>query len=315
MMITIKDTSSIFQVSKKSCVIYNSSLLSSLVEKYKVGDCITLPFSIDYYIGYFDHSSGLTSNLPYTYNTLTYLGASDDIMIRFLYANHKKLYIIFNKIPKHVMKKLLDKHLDIIFILISDNNIFNRQLFISIKHLLNTINENGDTPLLYAIKNSYNDSVRILISADVDINYQDHNGNTALHYAVKKKNIKCINMIIENNANVHIKNYEGYDVLMISILENDYEIISILLIADAKLNLDDNKHFTPLIYAVHNNNIKLVRLFIALGVNINYQDKYGNTAAIIAAGKNYITILKTLIDTGADLYIKNNKGETVSSIL
>ena len=79
----------------------------------------------------------------------------------------------------------------------------------------NTANENGLTPLMYAVEKNYVDITRTLIAGGADVNAKDKVGNTAL---MRMGLLSCFGIypnadivkeLIENGANTKVKNIRG----------------------------------------------------------------------------------------------------------
>ncbi len=70
---------------------------------------------------------------------------------------------------------------------------------------LETVNDDGDTPLHYAVKNEDFELLEILLSYVPDIDVENEEGDTALHLAVRTSDIDLVQMLIDYGANVEVK--------------------------------------------------------------------------------------------------------------
>ena len=105
-------------------------------------------------------------------------------------------------------------------------------------NIVNTIDNNGETLLSYAIKGKKNDICQcILTSKLLDLKYQDKNGNTYLHLAVLSKLEKIIQILIEKGININKQNQNGNTSLHLAYLKNFETIISILRNNNADVNI------------------------------------------------------------------------------
>ena len=69
---------------------------------------------------------------------------------------------------------------------------------------------NGQTPLIWALNSGQLDVAEYLIGIGADINAQDKNGNTALMYASYGGNVEIVSFLLENNkTDFNIKNKDG----------------------------------------------------------------------------------------------------------
>jgi len=182
---------------------------------------------------------------------------------------------------------------------------------------LNSVDANGDTPLLRAVKAGDIGSVKSLINKGVDLDIKNKEGRTALFEAVRKSNnIEIIDLLIEKGANVNIKDNGGCSILSKAIyqipsVDVRQRIIKILLEKGVKINDIDNDGKTSLHLAVIKGDKEIVNLLLDKHANINALDKYGRTPlhyAILLNGRN--EICKLLMQYGANIDIKDTDGNT-----
>jgi ankyrin repeat protein len=86
-----------------------------------------------------------------------------------------------------------------------------------------------DTPLLYTIKNGYEECFNILLEAKVDINCRGNNGRTALMTAVSVRKLTMANTLIEKGADINLTDNWEHNVLMEAVLVGDIPLIKELL--------------------------------------------------------------------------------------
>lgn len=67
---------------------------------------------------------------------------------------------------------------------------------------LDKANINKETPLLAAVANNKENSVKVLLDLKVDLEKRDSNGDTALHVALKRSNDNIALLLIKQGANV-----------------------------------------------------------------------------------------------------------------
>ena len=104
--------------------------------------------------------------------------------------------------------------------------------------------ENGDTPLIFAISQGNAEIVEYLVKNSANIEAVDENGNTPLMIAIKYSSaeiaviVEIIEYLIKNGANIEAEDENGYTPLMFAI-SGDYEnieIVKILTINGALFN-------------------------------------------------------------------------------
>jgi len=95
-------------------------------------------------------------------------------------------------------------------------------------HIIDGFNNNGDTPLICAIKKSNEDIVDILLQSGANPDQQNINGETPLISATRSFNSNIITMLIEEGANVNQSNSLDESPLKIAINLENQECINLL---------------------------------------------------------------------------------------
>ena len=72
--------------------------------------------------------------------------------------------------------------------------------------IIDTPNENGITPLLYACIKGSKQVMDLLLDLGVNINSVDKDGNTCLHYAVMSNSPRVVKKLLVRGANRELKN-------------------------------------------------------------------------------------------------------------
>jgi len=84
---------------------------------------------------------------------------------------------------------------------------------------LETVDADGNTPLILASRRHTRDTVEALLTAKANPNASNIWGNTALHYAVNQGDY-IVDVLIKNEANIHIINIDGMKPLMKKLLHD-----------------------------------------------------------------------------------------------
>src|SRR3954470_24095243 len=117
-----------------------------------------------------------------------------------------------------------------------DNNIFMPQQNYDVEaasgilNKINQLNEEGDSPLIAAIKNQLTeDVVKILKTPGVNVNLSNSEGDTPLMIAIRKGNLDIVNLLIESGADVNLSDPEGvYIPLIVALQEENIDIVNLL---------------------------------------------------------------------------------------
>ena len=186
------------------------------------------------------------------------------------------------------------------------------------KKIINQQNERGWTALHLAARHSRTDStdetVKILVDANIDINLQTSVGWTALMYAGRYVHTdstdETVKILIDAGADVNLRNI-NFTALMLAAKYGKENTVNLLINAGADVN-SWNSYFTALMLAAKYGTENTVKLLIDAGANVNLSNtETGDTALIMAAEHNTINTVKLLIDAGADLNFQNIKtGDT-----
>ena len=118
------------------------------------------------------------------------------------------------------------------------------QILLKNPNLVNTIDNNGETLLTYAIKQNKIDICQLILTSNViDLSYQDKNGNSYLHLSVMENLEGVVKSLIEKGIYINIQNNDGNTPLHIAYLNNNIAIINILINnhIDTKIKNNNNK--------------------------------------------------------------------------
>ena len=203
---------------------------------------------------------------------------------------------------------------------------------------INSRNEEGFTPLLYAINYDQLEAMKALLSysnvIDIEMplnNYTNvysvkgenfsgevlFNGTTPLQYAIFKGNTNAVNLLIENGADMIKKDYNGYCSLFYASAFSAPDMIHFLLSKDSSLTKEKSLSGRTVMHfaAMYGNNSAISYYLSNTFLSINAQDNDGNTPLHYANEKGYATTIELLIKSGAKTDIKNNAGLIASDLL
>lgn len=194
-----------------------------------------------------------------------------------------------------------------------------QKILLNDKKNLEKKNMNGDTPLLYCIREKddfYNYAAEWLIQNDADINARDAKNETALHIAARNGNVKQVKMLLTRGAIINLKNSSGNTPLMIAAIQGKIAVLQELINKDKSLiNEKNNKGMTALHHAATKKNHFIVEALIDQGATINEVDNNNDTPLHLAAKHSSSSdVIKTLIQEGASLTSKNNSRKTAVHI-
>ncbi len=172
----------------------------------------------------------------------------------------------------------------------------------------NTSDENGVTPLMFAVQSGNLDLVELLIDNGANVNAYPTNGNTALHAAVIAANDSVAELLIKKGADVNVKNVKGLTPLHFAVWYGLPYLTDILIYYGSDLNAIDYQGNTPLMLAVFSGAKLSTRLLLENGANPNIPDNKGVTPLMVAAQFNDTVICNYLTTYGADLSLCDSRG-------
>jgi ankyrin repeat protein len=122
----------------------------------------------------------------------------------------------------------------------------------------------GESALISASRNSFNEIIKLLISFNVTINATDNNGQSALHWCAKVNNCQGAILLLENGANINLQDENEKTPLSVAIDElNTNEIIQLLVKYQAFVSSEDEKliEFKHKLLNNNNKNINFLKQF------------------------------------------------------
>lgn len=93
---------------------------------------------------------------------------------------------------------------------------------------VNACDEEGCTPLLWAVFAGEKDVVELLLARGADIHGANHDGETPLHWAVMLRDRALAALLLARGANVNAKDIFGLTPLRSATLNEDQEMMALL---------------------------------------------------------------------------------------
>jgi len=209
---------------------------------------------------------------------------------------------------------------------------------------INSQDDEGMTPLAWAIVQERPDAVRLLLDKGADPNIPNKNGltpldhacgrnkavgkqlaelllakgaevnpknadSTPLSWAVASDNTELVALLLERGADPKARG--GY-ILRSAADRGDTEIAAMLIAhgADPKAMSDGT---TPLHDAAQNGREEVMKLLLSKGADINARQNDGTTPLLYAAGRGQKGCVEILLANGADVNATDTKGNTAIS--
>jgi ankyrin repeat protein len=172
--------------------------------------------------------------------------------------------------------------------------------------VINNRNNNGDSPLFFAIKKNKIKYIELLLKYGANLDTFDNQGKYPLLYAVENNNVELCKLLLNNNANPNLYfTWMGYVSPLFSAMNNNNNEIKELLI---KYGADD-----LLFCYIQNNNFNDFQDIIYKN-NINTKNSNGETLLYFATSRNKLDFVTFLLENGADPNICNKKEQNQSCL-
>lgn len=160
---------------------------------------------------------------------------------------------------------------------------------------VNTVNREGDTLLIQAVRNDMPDLLDALLQRRARLNFRNRNGETALSIAAFTGNMAYVQRIVESGAEV---NFFGWPPITYAAFNNHPAIVEYLVKKGAEVNAKTENGSTALYFAARNGFTEVVKLLLRFNADPTIANQRGETAVDAAMRGNFDEILELLRDAG-----------------
>ncbi|KAF2078214.1 hypothetical protein CYY_000504 [Polysphondylium violaceum] len=192
------------------------------------------------------------------------------------------------------------------------NRIKTEHRHISVKSIINSLDDAGNTALHWACYRKHFHVVKYLvgIGADPDIpNISEQ--QTSFDWACVAGDLPTIHFLYESGqADIYHRDQRGLNSLLLSIHHTDINVVRFLLHIGMPVSSKDDEGHTALHWASFSGNLKLIRLLLKKGADINCTDNLGRTPIHWAGYKGYTECTKALYEEGANIHLKDVDDKT-----
>jgi ankyrin repeat protein len=197
---------------------------------------------------------------------------------------------------------------------------------------VNTKDNYGVTPLMWAAKAGHSEIARFLIrqGADVNAGQNPRQGENVLSTACQggrdaspssEGHTKIVKLLIENGLDLRSE-WNAVVALNYALEYGGLEVAQLLLDKGVNINArDDAFKKTALIITMQESRAEVIRFLIDNGANVNAEDRSGTTALQLAAHWKRVDIVKLLLEKGAIVDAKaiaiamNRKNDDITKLL
>lgn len=179
--------------------------------------------------------------------------------------------------------------------------------------LVDGVDENDSTPLMYAVGEGYIDMVRLLLKHGADVEVVDDMW-TPLMLAASKGYTDIARVLLSHGADPNAPKGWMWPISMAQ-SRLHLEIVRLLVDYGAVLNASTTGGMTPLMEAVTiGDSGELIQLLVELGVDVNVTNPSGSTALMWAVQFPEADMARFLLEHGADANVVCRLGHTAMSL-
>ena len=187
--------------------------------------------------------------------------------------------------------------------------------------LVNTVDANGYTPLMWASHNGNTKIMTQLVQAGANVRYVNVGANTALCVAVVRNHAAAVALLLDCKANANdvckSNKYKGkrLTVLFIASLKGNNAMVTHLLRAGANPNTAVYNGQTPLMTASQQGYNDVVKQLLKFQANPNQSNEergsaLGATALFYAVNNEHQEVVESLVNAGANVNHADANGFT-----
>lgn len=192
-------------------------------------------------------------------------------------------------------------------LVVEENLLESIKWLVSKKLNINSIDSNGDTPLIYAARVGAVQSVRLLLKLNADADILNNNGRLAIQEAVKNNQKDTYSLLKDSTTKIFNKDDDGHSLIYDAI--DSQNIILVKDILKLKKNKIDKKvFFYPPTYTDAN-----ILRFISENLDLNTKDEQGRTPLfyLVKNGALNTESFQFAIEQGADINHIDDNGNNV----
>jgi ankyrin repeat protein len=186
------------------------------------------------------------------------------------------------------------------------------EILLQVEHFSANFHPTKQPPIILAAELGRVEALRVLLSANANINSLDEKSRTALAWAVENRHDTAVEILLSiPGICVDSRDVTGQTPLIMAARRDGVKILNQLLKSNAAINSEDERKWTSLSWAAANGHERIVELLLsAHGIIVDHHDEQGRTPFSLAAERGSIQIMHLLIENGADPHILDSEGHT-----
>ena len=161
---------------------------------------------------------------------------------------------------------------------------------------LEEITSGWETALMIAVKNNYDTIAEMLLRAGSDIDFADNYGASPIHYASLYGYLNMVDLLLYYDATIDSKTDEGYTALHTAIIAGYADIADLLIQNNANMEARDNYGDTPFLMAASIGDTLIMDLLYGFGVDIFTTNISNHNALTLAIAYDQKDAVKYLLE-------------------
>ncbi len=153
--------------------------------------------------------------------------------------------------------------------------------------------------LFFALKTGFDSCVKSLIDNNADVNTIYDDGSTPLMIAIDSENLALVKFLLEHGADANIREIDGKTSLMTALANDNLDVARVLVQGGADVSAQADDGTTALMGSAFFGKFEYVKLLVESGVDVNAKTPDGNTALSLAQKQNHTKIADFLKQHGA----------------
>ncbi|XDV41830.1 hypothetical protein PO909_010630 [Leuciscus waleckii] len=177
---------------------------------------------------------------------------------------------------------------------------------------MNSLTQDGLTPLHLASQSGHSEVVAQLLEAKADLCIRDKQGRTALHWAAAQGEVGVIQLLLAAGADPNASEKEKKTPLHLAAMQGHTKAVSVLLAGKAKVGAKDMDGCSPLHYAARSGKERAAGVLLVSGKNMNVDDRnvWRRTPLHLAAEHGHELLVGLLLENGAKINSLDNNKDT-----
>ena len=179
------------------------------------------------------------------------------------------------------------------------------------------VNQTGDdsvggtvSPLLVASHQGHCEVVRVLLSANANVNQARDDGKSPLFVASQQGHCEVVRQLLSANASVNRANNEGVSPLFAASYQGHCDVVQVLLFANANVNQAEDKGASPLLAASNNGHCDVAQALLFASANVNQARDDGVNPLFMASQNGHCDVAQALLSANATVNTTTDFGGT-----